>query len=29
MVVLHVTIQVKPEHVSQFLEVARCDAAWR
>ena len=26
MVVLHVTIQVKPEHVSEFLEVARYDA---
>jgi len=26
MVVLHVTIQVKPEHVAQFREVARYDA---
>lgn len=26
MVVLHVTIQVKPEHVQQFLEVVRYDA---
>ena len=26
MVVLHVTIQVKPEHVSEFLEVVRYDA---
>src|SRR2546430_13378146 len=26
MVVLHVTIQVKPEHVSEFLEVVRHDA---
>ena len=26
MVVLHVTVQVKPEHVSQFLEQVRYDA---
>jgi len=26
MVVLHVTVQVKPEHVSQFLELVRYDA---
>jgi len=26
MVVLHVTIQVKPEHVQEFLEVVRYDA---
>ena len=26
MIVLHVTIQVKPEHVSDFLEVVRHDA---
>ena len=26
MLVLHVTIQVKPEHASEFLEVARYDA---
>ena len=26
MVVLHVTIQVKPEHVTEFLELARYDA---
>ena len=26
MVILHVTIQVKPEHVSEFLEVVRYDA---
>ena len=26
MVVLHVTIQVKPEHVAEFLEIARYDA---
>lgn len=26
MVVLHVTIQVKPEHVAEFLEVAHYDA---
>ncbi len=26
MVVLHVTIQVKPERVAEFLEVARYDA---
>ena len=26
MIVLHVTIQVKPEHVSEFLEVVRYDA---
>ena len=26
MVVLHVTVQVKPEHVSEFLEVVRYDA---
>lgn len=26
MVVLHVTIQVKPQHVSEFLEVVRHDA---
>jgi autoinducer 2-degrading protein len=26
MVILHVTIQVKSEHVSEFLEVARYDA---
>ena len=26
MVILHVTIQVKPEHVSDFLEIARYDA---
>lgn len=26
MVVLHVTIQVKPEHVAEFLESARYDA---
>ena len=26
MVVLHVTIQVKPEHVTEFLEMARYDA---
>src|SRR5881409_4491183 len=26
MVVLHVTSQVKPEHVSEFLEVVRYDA---
>ncbi len=26
MVVLHVTVQVKPEHVSEFLEVIRHDA---
>lgn len=26
MVVLHVTIQVKPEHVAEFLEMARYDA---
>jgi quinol monooxygenase YgiN len=26
MVVLHVTVQVKPEHVSEFLEVVRHDA---
>src|SRR5574337_2209824 len=27
MLVLHVTIQVKPEHVAEFLEVVRSDAA--
>ena len=26
MIVLHVTIQVKPEHVAEFLEIARHDA---
>jgi autoinducer 2-degrading protein len=26
MIILHVTIQVKPEHVAEFLEVARYDA---
>ena len=26
MVILHVTVQVKPEHVSEFLEVVRYDA---
>jgi autoinducer 2-degrading protein len=26
MVVLHVTIQIKPEHVAEFLEIARYDA---
>ena len=26
MVVLHVTVQVKPEHVAEFLEVIRYDA---
>jgi (4S)-4-hydroxy-5-phosphonooxypentane-2,3-dione isomerase len=26
MVVLHVTVQVKPEHVAEFLEVIRHDA---
>jgi len=26
MVVLHVTIQVKPQHVSEFMEMARYDA---
>lgn len=26
MVVLHVTVQVKPEHVAEFLEVARHNA---
>ena len=26
MVVLHVTVQVKPEHVAEFLEVVRHDA---
>ena len=26
MVVLHVTVQVKPEHVSEFLEAVRYDA---
>ncbi|MFQ5682376.1 MAG: putative quinol monooxygenase [Candidatus Binatia bacterium] len=26
MVVLHMTVQVKPEHVSEFLEVVRYDA---
>lgn len=26
MVVLHVTIHIKPEHVSEFLELARYDA---
>src|SRR3990167_8480623 len=26
MVVVHVTIQVKPEHVSEFMEIARYDA---
>jgi len=26
MVVLHVTIKVKPEHVSEFLEIIRYDA---
>jgi (4S)-4-hydroxy-5-phosphonooxypentane-2,3-dione isomerase len=26
MVVLHVTVQVKPEHVSEFLEIIRYDA---
>ncbi|HEU4345554.1 MAG TPA: putative quinol monooxygenase [Candidatus Binatia bacterium] len=26
MVVLHVSVQVKPEHVAQFLEVVRHDA---
>ncbi len=26
MIILHVTIQVKPEHVDEFLEVARYDA---
>jgi (4S)-4-hydroxy-5-phosphonooxypentane-2,3-dione isomerase len=26
MVILHVTIQVKPEHASEFLEVVRYDA---
>ena len=26
MVILHVTIQVKPEHVAQFREIARYDA---
>ena len=26
MVVLHVTIRIKPEHVSEFMEVARYDA---
>ncbi|MGZ8489274.1 MAG: putative quinol monooxygenase, partial [Candidatus Binatia bacterium] len=26
MIILHVTIQVKPEHVAEFLEVVRYDA---
>jgi autoinducer 2-degrading protein len=26
MVILHVTVQVKPEHVSEFLDVVRYDA---
>ena len=26
MIILHVTIQVKPEHVAEFLEIARYDA---
>ncbi len=26
MIILHVTIQVKPEHVSDFLEIVRYDA---
>ena len=26
MIVLHVTIQVKPEHVAEFLEIVRHDA---
>lgn len=26
MVILHVTIQVRPEHVADFLEIARYDA---
>ncbi len=26
MVILHVTVQVKPKHVSEFLEVVRYDA---
>lgn len=26
MVILHVTLQVKPEHVAEFLEIARYDA---
>lgn len=26
MIILHVTIQVKPEHVSEFLEIVRYDA---
>ena len=26
MIVLHVTIQVKPEHIAEFLEIARYDA---
>jgi autoinducer 2-degrading protein len=26
MVILHVTVQVKPEHVSEFLDVVRHDA---
>ena len=26
MLILHVTIQVKPEHISDFLEIARYDA---
>jgi (4S)-4-hydroxy-5-phosphonooxypentane-2,3-dione isomerase len=26
MIVLHVTVQVKPEHVAEFLEVVRYDA---
>ncbi len=26
MVILHVTLQVKPEHVSEFLDVVRYDA---
>jgi autoinducer 2-degrading protein len=26
MVVLHVTVQVKPEHVAEFLEIVRYDA---
>ena len=26
MIVLHVTIQVKPEHIAEFLDIARHDA---
>jgi autoinducer 2-degrading protein len=26
MIILHVTLQVKPEHVAEFLEIARYDA---